>query len=170
MITCPICENKEMPGAFFCSKCGNSLINLAKDPSIQNETLIIDQDGGVQIPSFPPPPPEAVDSRVALLILKNGAILHVRGKKEITLGRTTKGQIIIPDVDLNPYHAYEAGVSRLHANLIQSNSEVFIHDLGSANGTSLNDEKIDPHVDYPLKHGDQLSLGQLKIQVLFKQD
>ena len=170
MITCPFCENKEMPGAFFCSQCGNTLINLAEASKNQEETLIIDQEESIRIPPFPTPPPDAVDSKVALLILNEGLSIHVQGKNEVTLGRATKGQTIIPDIDLSPYHAYEAGVSRLHANLILSNSEVFIHDLGSANGTSLNDEKINPHVDYPLQHGDQLSLGHLKIQVLFKQD
>lgn len=159
-----------MPGAFFCSKCGNTLIKPAEVSSVQDETLIIDQGESVRIPPFPTPPPHAVDSKVALLILNSGISIHLPVKNEITLGRATEGQMIIPDIDLRPYNAYEAGVSRLHANLIISDSEVFIHDLGSANGTSLNGAKIDPHMNYSLKHGDRFSLGKLKIQVLLKHE
>lgn len=168
MITCPVCKNKEMPGAFFCSKCGNRLVNPGESSTDQIETLIVDHIERIPIPPFPKPPSEATDSKVALLVIKNGVVIHVRGKDDFTLGRSTKGQTIIPDIDLNPFHAYEAGVSRLHANLIISDTDIFIHDLGSANGTRLNGEKIDPHLDYAVKHGDRLSLGQLKIQVLIK--
>ncbi len=170
MITCPVCKNQEMPGAFFCSKCGNRLVNPGESNTGQVETLIIEQNDSIPIPPFPAPPTDAADSRVALLIIKNGVVIHIRGMDNFTLGRSTKGQTIIPDIDLNPFYAYEAGVSRLHANLIITDTAVSIHDLGSANGTRLNEERIDPHLDYPVQHGDRLSFGQLKVQVLIKED
>ncbi len=39
-------------------------------------------------------------------------------------------------------------------------------DLGSSNGTRVNGQKIVPHVDYPVKHGDIIALGKLKIQLI----
>lgn len=169
MITCPICNHKEMPGAIFCSNCGNSLVNPEESSTDQIETLIVDHIEGLPVPPFPTPPGNALDSRVALLILENGILIHIRGKDDFTLGRSTKGQTIIPDIDLNPFHAYEYGVSRLHANLIISDENVFIHDLGSANGTRLNGQRIDPHLDYPVNHGDKITFGKLKVQILIKE-
>jgi pSer/pThr/pTyr-binding forkhead associated (FHA) protein len=131
--------------------------------------LVIDRVDSFSIPSFPSPPEGSSESRVALFLLNSGDVIHVSGGDDFTLGRSTKGQTIIPDIDLNPYNAYESGVSRLHANLNITGSEVFIHDLGSANGTRLNGKRIDSHIEYPVKNGDILGFGQLKIQVLVKQ-
>jgi pSer/pThr/pTyr-binding forkhead associated (FHA) protein len=107
---------------------------------------------------------------VALLLLNNEVAIHLRGKDDFTLGRSTKGQTIIPDIDLNPYDAYQAGVSRLHANIRISGSEIFIHDMGSVNGTYLNGKRLDANLEYPVHHGDVLTVGQLKIQVLMKEE
>ena len=39
-------------------------------------------------------------------------------------------------------------------------------DLGSSNGTYLNGRRLNPHVEEPLKHGDIVAVGKLKIQIL----
>ena len=169
MIVCQACKHKEMPGALFCSNCGNMLVYADDSATNQFEAMVIDQINNISIPPFPSPPADASDSKVALLFIKNGAIIHISGRDDFTLGRSTKGQTIIPDIDLNQFDAYESGVSRLHANINISGSDVFIHDLGSANGTRLNGERLDSHIEYPIKHGDILGFGQLKIQVLVKE-
>ncbi len=74
----------------------------------------------------------------------------------------------MPDVDLSPYEAYTQGVSRLHSCLKIINQRVVITDLGSSNGTRVNGQKIMPHIDYPLNHGDVIALGKLKVQVLIR--
>jgi hypothetical protein len=169
MITCKACDHEERPGALFCSKCGNKLIYPETTPIDQIETLVIDRIDSFSIPSFPSPPADSSESRVALFLLNSGDVIHISGGDDFTVGRSTKGQTIIPDIDLNAYNAYESGVSRLHANINITDSDVFIHDLGSANGTRLNGKRIDSHIEYPVKNGDILGLGQLKIQVLVKQ-
>lgn len=40
-----------------------------------------------------------------------------------------------------------------------------IVDLGSSNGTRINGQKIVPNVNYPLKDGDMLALGRIKLQI-----
>jgi pSer/pThr/pTyr-binding forkhead associated (FHA) protein len=139
----------------------NSNTNVIDSTLIEN----YDVDGR---PSFPTPPPEAADSIVAILILDQDEVIHLGGRNDYTFGRSTKGQTIIPDIDLNPYNAYESGVSRLHANINITGQEVTIQDLGSANGTRLNGKRLNPHSEYPLNHGDILIFGQFKIQVLIK--
>jgi pSer/pThr/pTyr-binding forkhead associated (FHA) protein len=108
------------------------------------------------------------DTIISLHLVGSGQVLHLAGRTEFTLGRVAEGQPILPDVDLSVYDAYSQGVSRLHAALKFVNERVAITDLGSANGTRVNGQKIMPHIDYPLNHGDMIALGKLKIQVLIR--
>jgi len=160
-----------MSGALFCSECGARLVVL----EVPNTHMIERNQTGLlmfQTQSSPPPSqplsPTAADAVVSLHLIESGMILHLSGQTEFTLGRIAEGQPILPDVDLSPYEAYAEGVSRLHAALKLNNQRVFITDLGSSNGTRVNGQKIMPNVDYPLSHGDVVSLGKFKIQVLIR--
>jgi hypothetical protein len=169
MISCPACKHKELSGALFCSKCGSQLVFLEESNTSVIENTAIESYSKNVAPEFPSPAADAADSRAALLIMSDGVAIHIKGKDKFALGRSTKGQTIIPDIDLSPYDAYEAGVSRLHANINVLDSKVTIHDLGSANGTRLNGDRIEPHTEYTLTHGDILTFGQLKVQILIKE-
>jgi len=170
MITCPSCKNKEFSGALFCSKCGAQIMLSQEDsPTIEIKRAVIEEFNEITTPTFPQPPSDASDSKVAIHILDDGNVIHIHGRDEFTFGRSTDGQTIIPDIDLSTFEAYEAGVSRLHANLNIHGIEVSIQDLGSANGTSINGDRIDPLTEYDIKHGDIISLGRLRVQVLIQE-
>jgi pSer/pThr/pTyr-binding forkhead associated (FHA) protein len=100
--------------------------------------------------------------------MESGQILSLPSQSDFTVGRSTEGQPILPDVDLTNFDAFSQGVSRLHAALRVANQKLFVIDLGSSNGTRVNGQKILPHIEYPLNHGDILALGKLKIQILFR--
>ena len=85
---------------------------------------------------------------------------------ELILGRTENGSEAASRLDLAAYGGLEAGVSRLHA-VIRRVSEVEIMDLGSTNGTWLNDDRLTPYVSKPLHSGDQVRLGRLWVTVYF---
>jgi len=169
MIICQNCLHREMLGAMFCSECGAQLIIAAgvtthairaTSPLRFNETSI----KGPPLPvAFPVP-----DALISLNILSTGDVLPLAGQEEITFGRVSDGQPVAPDLDLTPYKAYEAGVSRLHASIRIIENQVLITDLGSANGTRVNGVQITPHIPYPVKHGDILTLGKFKIQILLR--
>lgn len=171
MILCPNCHHQEITGALFCSECGGHLV-VAEVPNTNH--IERNQTGLLMFQSRPASPPVPVvgsgtaDAAVSLHLIESGMILHLAGQSEYTMGRTSDGQPIVPDVDLSPYEAYSQGVSRLHAALKLNNQRVFITDLGSSNGTRVNGQKIMPNADFPLNHGDVIALGKFKIQVLIR--
>ena len=168
MITCPNCSNEEPQGAIFCTECGSKLV----DPEGLSTATFGTTD--LRILSTPTPAPSAPapvsEAQVNLHVIRTGQILPLVGREEYTLGRISQGQSILPDIDLAPYDGYSQGVSRLHATLKLKENNLYIEDLGSSNGTRINDVKIDPHADQLVHHGDVISLGRFKIQALIRQD
>ena len=113
----------------------------------------------------PEPLSEAVNATLVLRLVDSGDIINLGEKKELTIGRASDGQETIPDVDLTPYDAYAAGVSRLHIILNIDQSNITVQDFDSANGTRLNGLRIKPKTKHKLKQGDILTLGTLKVQL-----
>lgn len=170
MIICPNCHHEELPGSLFCSECGAQLV-VSETPTTQHIQRNPSDILAVKPPSQSPSsaqPATTQEAVVSLHMVDSGQMLHLAGQTEFTIGRTAEGQPILPDVDLSPFEAYAQGVSRLHAALKIHNQRVVITDLGSSNGTRVNGQKIVPHVDYPLNHGDMIALGKFAIQVLIK--
>lgn len=106
--------------------------------------------------------------RLSLLVQQTGQLIEITENDEITLGRAGAGQPIVPDIDLTPYQGLEAGVSRLHASIRIKGDEIYIMDLGSANGTRLNGEKISPSTPHKLTNENIITLGKLNLKVLIK--
>jgi pSer/pThr/pTyr-binding forkhead associated (FHA) protein len=51
-------------------------------------------------------------------------------------------------------------VSRRHAHLEQSEGQVVLRDLGSLNGTYVNQERIE---EVALRHGDEVQIGRYRM-------
>jgi len=169
MIKCSNCQNEEFPGSLFCSKCGAQIVQAqGAESTTAIYTSIPDAAMQMKPPSFPIPSSDNIDAAVALLVVDTQETIFLQSSEEFSLGRATAGQPIVPDIDLTPYNAYETGVSRLHASLNIKNKPITVQDLGSVNGTRVNGKKLSPHSKTSLKHGDILTLGKLKIQVLVK--
>jgi len=172
MILCPNCLHKEMVGAYFCSKCGTQLIFPDGVPTSSIRPTSGDfqdaQQERTTVSKTHAPPVSDSGEILSLNIIECGEILPIKGRSEVTLGRVSEGQPIIPDIDLSRYKAYEAGVSRMHASILVGDNEVTIVDLGSANGTRINQRKITSHIPYPINHGDIVTLGKFSIQVLLR--
>lgn len=163
MIVCPNCTHENINGTVFCSDCGTQLTGI--DP-IVTQNISEDQitQGLKRTSAFP----KEIDAWAAIHLTNSGQILPLSDRTEFTLGRISGPQPIMPDIDLTPYQAYASGVSRLHAVLRKEESQVYVMDLGSSNGTYLNCVRLTPNESQALNHGDILSLGKLKIQILLK--
>jgi hypothetical protein len=70
-----------------------------------------------------------------------------------------------PDIDLTDYGAEEKGISRRHAAIFWQHGALHILDEGSANGTSLNGQKLAAHRPYILRNGDLISLAGLDLRL-----
>src|SRR5690554_4713481 len=72
----------------------------------------------------------------------------------LTRPSTTIGRQPGNDIVLNT-----TAVSRYHARLDVVDGQVVLVDLGSANGTFVNDVPLEPGGSMPISHGDKLSIG-----------
>jgi hypothetical protein len=168
MILCQNCLHEEMLGAMFCSECGVQLIyttGMTTSAVRLTTSKLWAKQANMQ---GPPAPIPNTDHLIALNIINTGDCLPLSGQEEVTLGRVSEGQPVRPDIDLTPYKAYECGVSRMHASIRMVEDLVMVTDLGSANGTRVNGMQITPHIPCPIKHGDILTLGKFKIQLLLR--
>ena len=177
MILCPNCLNKELTGAVFCNECGAQLIyetdGIATDimPPLNKPVTADDQASQSTEKNIPPTDNAGIlpeGCTIGFRPLENGAVIPVYGTAEVTLGRVSEGQAIVPDIDLTPYKAYETGVSRMHVSIHFHGSNVLLTDLGSANGTRVNGKQLPPNGTCPLKHGDILTLGKLKLKLIVR--
>lgn len=109
------------------------------------------------------------DQREIIFVIR-GMVERVilRDNFSIILGRAEPGSKGNVDIDLTPYGALDRGVSRIHARLHLENNRIFITDLDSTNGTFLSGRRLEPHKAEPLRKGDELLLGRLPVQVLFR--
>ncbi|NPA92079.1 MAG: FHA domain-containing protein [Chloroflexi bacterium] len=164
MIRCPVCQHEEFEGALYCSECGAPL--YTRPSTTQNLGKGSQSSWALQTDEAQP---GKAPLRVALYLVESGQRLFLEGASEWTLGRRAEGQAVLPDLDLTPYHAYEQGVSRLHAAIrVYPDGRVTITDLGSSNGTRVNGVKILPNTPHTLQHGDMVALGKLFFQVLIQ--
>jgi hypothetical protein len=79
-------------------------------------------------------------------------------RPEVNVGRSRAGQDgAVANIELD-----DPAISRLHAVFVrQAGGSYAVVDLGSTNGTTVNDDPkpIDPHVPVPLADGDRVGVG-----------
>lgn len=88
-------------------------------------------------------------------------LVKIRLDDRLIVGRFDKKQTRQPDIDLSKFGAEELGVSRHHLAINVENDHLTIIDLQSGNGTLLNNARLEPNKPYPVKHNDQIRLGNL---------
>lgn len=88
--------------------------------------------------------------------------------REVVLGRAhEEPDVPQPDIDLSPYGAVEKGVSRIHLKLTRDQDTLVVMDLGSANGTFMNGQRLIPYEPRILRDNDELRLGRLVMRATF---
>lgn len=169
-VICPNCHFDNFEGSLFCVECGTKLVTEdgLSTAAIHSTDSAFRKDASESVET--PDPVSVSEAFVSLHVVKTGQIVPLVGRTEFTIGRISEGQSILPDIDLTPFGAYSQGVSRLHSTLKIKGNEIYIIDLGSSNGTRINKEKLQPHKENLLTHGDMVNLGRFKVQVLIRQE
>jgi pSer/pThr/pTyr-binding forkhead associated (FHA) protein len=94
----------------------------------------------------------------------------VRLQGSVSVGRADDGQANVPTIDLNPHQGLEYGVSRTHARIERCENMVTLTDLGSRNGTYINQQWCRPHSDYLIRDNDEIMFGRLKTRIHFRSE
>ena len=79
-----------------------------------------------------------------------------------SVGRKDRITNMVPDVDLGTLDQ-ERSVSRRHAELGYDHGTIVLRDVGSTNGTTVNDERLAHQVDRPLRDGDHVGFGGVEM-------
>jgi pSer/pThr/pTyr-binding forkhead associated (FHA) protein len=90
-----------------------------------------------------------------------------KSKVELLIGRVTNNSK--PDIDLGDQGGDKRGVSRVHLSVRYDAHQHTIHviDLSSANGSFINGQRVYPNEVRILRHGDELKLGKMVLNVSF---
>jgi serine/threonine-protein kinase len=82
------------------------------------------------------------------------------------VGRTDPLSNIFPEVDLSRFDP-QTKVSRRHARIWREGAAYMVEDLGSVNGTVINDIiRLEPRQPRPLDSGDRIKLGETTLHFL----
>ncbi|MBL8162776.1 MAG: response regulator [Anaerolineae bacterium] len=110
---------------------------------------------------------EALPWVIEFRIVGTAATIQAQVHEAMIIGRGDPQSGVYPAVDLGPHSAFHLGVSRQHAVVLAKDNRIKIKDLGSVNGTRLNGFQLVAGQEYRLRHGDELEIGQVKLQVRF---
>jgi len=184
MTICERCSTENLEGSQYCDECGAPLGAHAQAKKAQgtgNSGSPTDsrEIGEAQaalarnqeLASMPAAQAYAVSSgSIALMDGAHARLVIERGRsagkqfplseEESQIGRWDADGGIFPDVDLDADDP-EAKVSRRHARIMRRNSQYFIEDLGSTNGTFINrGRRLLPGDRQPLRDGDEIIVGK----------
>ncbi|MBA3869846.1 MAG: FHA domain-containing protein [Anaerolineae bacterium] len=164
-VNCLHCGKTNQRHEVFCYSCGQLLepVKGAFDTRVLGESLSTPLDSQ----HFGP------DSVLVLRVRGSTENYETRPQKsdhEIIIGRSTKGSVLAPDIDLTNKQGSDLGVSRLHLSISfdAEHESVLVADLGSANGSFINGQRMMPKEVRVLRHGDELRLGKLVLLTSFR--
>jgi hypothetical protein len=169
MIECPSCKCQHFVGTLYCSECGTRLVHVTSVPTMTISELE-SMDAADKTKPTPADGPDLRSGAIfGLRIVDSGDVVSLLGRTNYTIGRSNKGQAVIPDVDLAMYEAYDHGVSRLHAEMRIQPDSVYVIDLDSANGTIINGDRLKSLEEKVVHHGDIIQLGRMRLQIISRQ-
>lgn len=167
MITCTYCGHINRPGLLFCEECGHTLLEGGIDATVPTKKLETSLGefsaratwGSASVGKI---------SSIVMRIRDVSEPVVLELKDRIVFGRLEPTSPRQPDVDLTPYGALEKGVSRVHAAIERSDDVLTLIDMGSANGTNLNGQRLTPNQPRVLRDGDEIRFGKLIANLYFQ--
>lgn len=150
-VFCQKCGHRNIGDAFFCSSCGGALevdgdktVVIAKVDSLQ-DALGPQDNASVDLQSLP--------QHCGTLMVRSGPQAGQRFVLDASLtklGRHPDSEISLDDIS----------VSRRHAEIERQSTEYVLRDVGSMNGTYVNQKRADGVV---LQQGDEILVGRFRL-------
>jgi hypothetical protein len=168
MRNCPYCAHKNREGSYFCDECARRLSGEGPDATIPTKFIEIATQKFKRNNTTWGTAHFEEEASVVLHIRDVVDPILVKPQKRTILGRVDPTSMQKPDLDLTPYGALEKGVSRLHAAIYRNDTTLTIVDMGSANGTHLNGQRLIPEQPRVLRDGDEVQFGKLVAHIYFK--
>jgi S-DNA-T family DNA segregation ATPase FtsK/SpoIIIE len=78
--------------------------------------------------------------------------------KKIVIGRSANHVLAIPD----------NSISRNHVEIVYSGGVITIKDMGTSNGTKINEQQIPAHLPVEYHSGQVLTLGHCAVGIIFE--
>jgi pSer/pThr/pTyr-binding forkhead associated (FHA) protein len=151
-VHCPECSFVNAEGANYCQKCGAFLGEAEGKSGDTTEVYQVDEAGELRAVDL-----EQVTHEGATLVIRSGGgrsgEAFILASERMTIGRSPEAEIFLDDVT----------VSRNHALLVRRRDGLFVDDLGSLNGTYVNQRRIESH---HLQDGDELQVGKYQLTYL----
>ena len=156
-VFCNNCGHRNPPNSSFCSSCG-AVLDLPDE-----RTVVIAQVDPLQ--DLPGPSDNATIrlgdiGEHAVLVIRSGDLTGSRFtlSRDVTqIGRHQDSDILLDDIT----------VSRRHAEVVKTPTTLVVRDLGSLNGTYVNQLLVD---EIALRHGDELQVGKFRMVFFSKSD
>ena len=150
-VFCQKCGHRNIGVAFFCSSCGGALevdgdktVVIAKVDALQ-DALGPQDNASVDLQSLP--------QHFGTLMVRSGPQAGQRFVLDASLtklGRHPDSEISLDDIS----------VSRRHAEIERQSTEYVLRDVGSMNGTYVNQKRVDGVV---LQQGDEILVGRFRL-------
>jgi pSer/pThr/pTyr-binding forkhead associated (FHA) protein len=164
---CPDSKHINELETIVCGYCGSALQDPFMDPGAKTKTTDMPALFPERMRDFPIDEATVPDRGIAVYVEGVSNPVYIDTKGEFVIGRkvdeTSEGLL-----DLSPLGGYHLGLSRRHAIIRRTERGYEVLDLGSANGTWLNDEKLVPHKSYPLASGTHVRIGRMRLFVLYR--
>lgn len=147
MKLCSKCNYKNDNDALLCNLCGERLpTTLSQDTSTEPHALVPKNQSRTLSRTQKFAEPER-----HFLVPPFGEPVPFPGGELFTIGRD----------DACTLRLTTPKASRRHAEIVWQESNAVLHDLGSQNGTWVNDDRLPPKGSRPLKDGDAIQIGDL---------
>lgn len=150
-VYCNRCAHRNPPQAAFCSVCGAVLDNATdRTITLTRVDALQDSPGHADDVIFRT---SEVPIGGAVLVSRTGEQYGDRfplGIGTTNIGRHPNSDIVLDDIT----------VSRRHAQVVYSDGAYVVRDVGSLNGTYVNQQRTD---EARLYHGDEVQIGKFRL-------
>lgn len=167
-IHCPFCQHENEINSTQCKHCGTPFIPPNIGPlTTYDVPQLLSYPGRQQHADFEKRVAQLSENTLALFIADQDEPIILTNPHNLIFGRGDIGESDTM-IDLTKYGALTLGISRHHARVNFADNIFTLEDLNSTNGTWVNRKRLQPGQTCQLQHGDQLSLGPLRVLVGLK--